>query len=233
MAHDLGHFHILELLYTGEEETDLQKLVYITYRMISEAATMMIADVLFAESLKRSNVEYEYYQRKIHPLYSESNLDIDRDGVVFVLKKLIKANVEFCCKGNEEEWKNLLGDNFEKVFKPFKEKFAPFFIEDYRWNVENYENMSKRKKTMKIWWNDVKTMRYLTSDVPMYSIDDFIFLISEKLNNDSLPTEKIVDLVFETMMEKIILPVFEKEKIESFSENRRLYNCFLRYMIGQ
>ena len=167
MAHDLGHFHILELLYTGEEETDLQKLVYITYRMISEAATMMIADVLFAESLKRSNVEYEYYQRKIHPLYSESNLDIDRDGVVFVLKKLIKANVEFCCKGNEEEWKNLLGDNFEKVFKPFKEKFAPFFIEDYRWNVENYENMSKRKKTMKIWWNDVKTMRYLTSDVPM------------------------------------------------------------------
>eukprot|EP01080_Neovahlkampfia_damariscottae_P005368 gene5368-9176_t len=234
MAHDLGHFHILELLYTGEEETELQKLVYITYRMISEAATMMIADVLFAESLKRSKIEYEYQQRKIHPLYSESNLDIDRDGVVNVLKKLIKANVEFCCKGNEEEWKKLLGDNFETVFGRFKQKFEPFFIEDYRWNVENYENMSKRKKTMKIWWNEIKPMRDLTPDVPMYSIDDFIVLMTEKLEKKSaIPTEKIVDLVLETMMEKVILPVFEKDKVEPFPNDRKLYNCFLRYMIGQ
>jgi hypothetical protein len=222
------------LLFTGEETTELQRLVYITYRMISEAATMMIADVLFAESLKRSNVEYEYKARKIHPLYSESNLDIDRDGVVFVLKKLIKANVDFCCKGEDAEWRKILGENFDSVFGTFKDKFAPFFIEDYRWNVENYENMSKRKKTMKIWWNQVKSMRKLTNDVPMYSIDDFIELMSEKLEDKSnIPVDKIVDLVYETMMEKVIIPVFEKDNIEPFPENRKLFNCFLRYMMGQ
>lgn len=107
MAHDIGHFYILEPIFTGYENTEFQKLVYITYRMISEATTMILADVLFVESIKRSGVEYDFNARRIHPLYAQSKLDIDKDGIVKVMKTLIDANVQFCCKGDDTLWRSL------------------------------------------------------------------------------------------------------------------------------
>lgn len=233
MAHDIGHFYILEPLYTGYENTEIQKLVYITYRMISEATTMVLADVLFVESIKRSGVEYDYSARKIHPLYSSSKLDIEKDGIIKVMKTLMDANVNFCCKGDETLWRSLVP---EDVFLRFKDKFEPFFIEDYRWNVENYENMTKRSKILRNWWDSIKHLRKITNDVNMFSIDDFIMMMS---NNNKIERandftkERLVDMVWKTMWEEVILPMFELPKIEPYPQERQLYNSFLRYMIGQ
>jgi hypothetical protein len=95
--------------------------------MISEAVTMMIGDILFVYTLKKSGFEYDYSARKIFPLYEKSNLDFEKDGVLNVLLKLIKANVEFCCKGNESYWREIVND--QTVFETFKTKFMPFFVE--------------------------------------------------------------------------------------------------------
>ena len=116
-VHDCGHFCILELIYTGYETSELQQLVYIAFRMISEAVTMMIADVLFIHALKMQGIEYDFDSRKIYPLYSSSNLDFDRDGIVPTLEKLIRANVDLALKGNDTKFKKIASKEALKTFK--------------------------------------------------------------------------------------------------------------------
>jgi hypothetical protein len=127
MMHDIGHFLIRELIFTGYETTEIEKLVFIAYRMISEATTMMYADVLFTHALKQNNVEYDFIARKIYPLYTTSNLDFDRDGILETLEKLVRANVDLALKGDDSKFREL--GTSEKALSEFKEKFCPFFVE--------------------------------------------------------------------------------------------------------
>ena len=66
-AHDFGHFLIPDLVYTGNNSTNGRR-AYILYRMLSEAVTMVFADMLFVETLRLSGHEYDYSKRHIHPL---------------------------------------------------------------------------------------------------------------------------------------------------------------------
>ena len=51
-AHDFGHFLIPDLVFTGELSANVRK-TYILYRMMSEATTLVFADMLFVETLRR------------------------------------------------------------------------------------------------------------------------------------------------------------------------------------
>ncbi|KAG2377686.1 hypothetical protein C9374_009202 [Naegleria lovaniensis] len=231
-VHDCGHFLILELVYTGYETTDLHKLVYITFRMISEAVTMMIADILFIHALKQQGIEYDFDSRKIYPLYSSSNLDFDRDGIVPTLEKLVRANVDYALKGDDTKFRAIAS---EPVLKTFKDKFGPFFVEDYKWNTNNYLNMESRKEEIRKWWDSVEHVRGYIPDIRFLTIDEFISRMEKYHNKDLslLDNECIVDLVFETVWNEIVKPVFEKDDVPLLPEGTRNYNAFVRYMIGQ
>ena len=47
---------------------------YIIYRMMSEATTMVFADMLFVETLRLSGYSYDWSKRKIHPLLVETGV---------------------------------------------------------------------------------------------------------------------------------------------------------------
>jgi len=49
----------------------------------------------------------------------------------------------------------------EEPLKRFKEKFMPFFVEDFRWTEHNYDNMVKRSEENTRWWNDIAPLRNL------------------------------------------------------------------------
>ncbi len=57
MAHDFGHFTIPDLVYVGNDST-LHRRAYIAWRMVSEATTMSLADMLFVDSLMQSGVRF-------------------------------------------------------------------------------------------------------------------------------------------------------------------------------
>lgn len=98
--------------------------------MISEAVTMMMADVMFIDTLKRSGVEYDFNSRKIYPLFQATGLDFERDGVLPALYKLCKANVAYCCKGDDTLWRELVKNHpqGEQVLHNFKDKFGMISI---------------------------------------------------------------------------------------------------------
>ena len=73
-AHDLTHFLLPDLLFTGEH-TPLYRRLYILYRMLSEAVTLVFSDMLFAEALRRGGLEYDWSKRKIWPVFRDSGLE--------------------------------------------------------------------------------------------------------------------------------------------------------------
>ncbi|CAM9539250.1 unnamed protein product, partial [Heterosigma akashiwo] len=50
MAHDFGHFFIPDLVFTGHASANARR-TYIIYRMMSEATTLVFADMLFVDTL--------------------------------------------------------------------------------------------------------------------------------------------------------------------------------------
>eukprot|EP01052_Picozoa_sp_SAG31_P026155 SAG31_NODE_2350_length_5893_cov_2.633414_2_plen_151_part_00 len=100
-AHDFGHFLIPDLIYTGNN-SDNARRTYILYRMLSEATTMVFADMLFVETLRLSGHEYDWTRRKIHPLFVDTGLQpFGRSRAHFFseTKKLLEANVHYCLLG--------------------------------------------------------------------------------------------------------------------------------------
>ena len=62
-------------IYTGPGH--LARKVYIIYRMISEATTLVFADMLFVETPGRCDADYEHNwaKRRIHPLFAATGVD--------------------------------------------------------------------------------------------------------------------------------------------------------------
>jgi adenylate kinase len=71
MIHDLNHFVLPDLIFTGKHSST-NKSVYIAFRMISEATTMVLADILFVDTLIRDTslglADYDWSARRIYPL---------------------------------------------------------------------------------------------------------------------------------------------------------------------
>lgn len=259
MFHDFGHFLMKDLIFTGTNSL-LHRNVYIIHRMISEAVTIMLADGVFVDSLRRSGVEYDFNERRIYPIVCDTGLDLsncesDRDGYVDYLKHLFKASVDFTVKGDHSAFKSMLrnhgADDTNWVL--YRNKFHPFFVSDYQWTAHNYQNMSSRANEMTLWWQLTAPVREQL-DLHLETIDDFIAeLPAVELSrtmqldgdfNSSCNTSKgkerdsisnMVDLVFESVFERRIRPVLSVKAghISLDDTDRRRRRGFLRYMIGQ
>ena len=109
--------------------------------MLSEAITLVFADMLFVEALRRGGVEYDWTKRKIWPLFRDCGLDpfkhSDSQHLLSVFRTLLEANVPYCLLGDDTKYRELLskhlGNPVEVVapaLEDFKQKYMPFFVED-------------------------------------------------------------------------------------------------------
>ena len=95
--------------------------------------------------------------------------------------------------------------------------------------------METRKEEIKKWWDSVEHVRHYTPEIRFLTIDEFIAHMENYTPSEltSLHTDEIVDIVFETVWQEMVKPVFEKDTIEVLPEERRNFNTFVRYMCGQ
>jgi len=146
LAHDLGHFLLPDLVFTGVHTPQLRR-VYIIARLLSEATTLVFADMLLAEALRRSGVEYDWTQREIWPLLNATgidcfsplnegdNHDVGVEETLARFKQLLDANALYCLLGDDTGYRKLLGvptnndgekSKEPKVLTQFKTKYMPF-----------------------------------------------------------------------------------------------------------
>lgn len=305
MAHDFGHFLIPDLTYIGNNSL-LHRRCYIAWRMISEATTMALADMLFIDALKQSGVEYDFTSRKIYPLFCDLQLSFkNKDEFMKNLKQVIRANYLYCLMGDDSLYQQLIREASASTSHPllpapsasasasssstassapvtasasipvastidtgahpatsssssssspcfknldkFKDKFMPFFVEDFKWTEHNYNNMLGRADEMRLWWEMIKPLRELPGSLGMKSIDDFIGEMKEKhpevftaactgSRGSGEDFRPLIDAIFERVFEDRIAPAFDPTLSASTSllpAELRLQRAFNRYMAGQ
>lgn len=238
IAHDLGHNTLKDLIFTGNDSW-LTRMVYIIYRMMSEATTMVLADMYFVDGIKKSGFEYDYSTRKIYPLVESSGFDLsDPINREKSLKTLIMANVKCMLKGDDSLYNEILKD--KSVLEPFKKKYTPFLGEDYRWTSFNYESMSNKPEVIKNWWESVNPLvQQLESEgIKFETIDDFIKVMQEKdstINFSDSEPSFLVDFIAEIVIDRNLKTLFlnDTENATLLPYNVRVIKGFKRYMVGQ
>lgn len=233
MAHDFIHFMIPDLIFTGEH-SELHEKVYIIYRMMSEATTLVFSDMLFADSLKRScGIEYDFKKRCFQPVYEACGLKIEsKIDLIRHLQALLRANVSYTLLGDIGPFSNLVKQNRGDltVLEKFQDKYLPFFVEDFRWTQKNYRQMQSKKIFFRDWWQIAKPINdhfYLK----LQTLEGFIE--EHRLTTD-MTKRDLVDRIFTAIYFYYIQPILNRKSVDiNLKRELILEKAFCRYMMGQ
>lgn len=229
MMHDLGHFLLPDLVFTGDQSPTLRR-VYIAHRMISEAVTLVLADMVFVDVLRRSGVDYDWTRRHAHPLFAATGVDL-RDPEVRLprLRELLAANVAYCLYGDDSRWRALLaragaGDD---PLLDYQRKYAPYFVEDLRWTARNWEGMVERADEFARWWEGSAPLRAL-GDLDLETLDDFAAAIGATADT---PLPELADRILDRLLATRLAPALRGD-VPPKSPAERRERAFLRWLCG-
>ena len=231
MMHDFGHFLLPDLVFCGNVSPGLRR-VYIVHRMISEAVTLVLADMLFVEALRRDGVEYDWTRRHAHPLFVATGLELDGalDQRLEAVRELLAANVRYCVCGDDSRWRALLaraGRPDDAALRTYQSKYAAYFVEDLRWTARNWDGMAERPDEFARWWRDTQALRD-AAPLGLETLDEFC----DAIGGGDGPLEDLVDWVFARVFTGRIAPALRGE-VPPASDAERRERAFLRYMVGQ
>lgn len=235
MGHDFGHELIPDLLYSpakSEHDLILNKRVYIIHRMIGEAVTLILADILFADTLYQAGYAMDGGERPIYHFFKKCGLDFSsKSSRMKSLWLLLSANVELCVTGSDAKFRQLANNNRDALdaLEEYKRQFFPFFISDYHWNNENFENLGKHVSEMER-WKSIAIPIFQAFGLNRPTIED---VVRELEFSASTPWQTIAEHMFENIFERKIKPVFEAEEVQIDAHNQRLAKAAARYMAGQ
>lgn len=216
MFHDIMHFIYPDVMVTNNDPTSRKK--YIISRMMSEAFTIVLADMLFISLLKDEGVEYDYEKRKIYPVFKQCQFPITKENVGKI-EELLWANVCFALLGEEEPLANLVND--AEVMANYKHKYQRFFQEDYRWTAHNFDNVSHNYQKNKRLVDHI----YGTAGEIVPETGSFAPTFNP---NDSLKDQ--VYMIFKNMFSKLETVI--KSDIE-YNKELAFSNAVKRYFSGQ
>lgn len=229
MVHDICHHNVPDLIYDGNN-SPAHKHVYAAWRMMSEAMTMIMADMLYADSLIKTGVDIKQVDTRIYPLFQALNLpEVKEENKFEIIVSLLKANTAYAIMGDDSLWKAMLKPGQEEKLEAFKNHFSKFFIGDHTWTHANYENMAKMSGHYKTWITMVGREQFERAGVTL--LTEMVGRVGKRgcnLNNFS----DVVQHTFDEIIETCIKPVFTKPE-QRISDEKRISNAFYRYMIGQ
>lgn len=213
MMHDIFHFLIPDIVPVVNDK--INHKTYVFSRMMSEAVTMVLADMIYISKLKESWVEYDYSKRKIYPLLSDIlNKDKWTD-----INDIIYANVVYALLWDETKYLELWVSR--ENMDAFKFKFAPFFIEDYKWSEANYKSIVSRSDKVLDWYNYHKNNNTFVLD-----LDTTIDVINRCEINNALCDEDIIKKIFDDNMKNINTAV-----VKNVDSEKRI--SVIRWLLGQ
>ncbi len=226
MAHDFSHFLIPDLLYTGVHNAQNQQ-TYIAYRMMSEACTLVLADMVFVDSLKKCDFEYDYTKRKIYPLFEEFDIDLsDERNFLPNIKRMLRASVDYCLKGDDSGFYELSRKyrGHTPNLDNFKEKYMKFFCEDFKWTRHNYSCFRAKSEEISRWWELVSPLRD-KAGLDTETIAEFSTCIAGRADD-------LIDAIFDELYTRISL-ILQKKPVTIDAFEKRRKKAFYRYMMGQ
>ncbi|WP_299461728.1 hypothetical protein [uncultured Microscilla sp.] len=221
-VHDLCHFVLPDLIYSGKD-APLYDKVYVIYRMLSEALTLVIADMCFVHALVQDGVQYDFSKRKIYPLYQailKKHPDIS-------LNELWAANVQYCLLGDDSHYKYLIAKEDRPVLEAFKAKYEAFFVGDFRWTKHNLQSMKNNAGVFTHWYT---SNREIFAQQGLWSIQDFTHQKLGLSLDTPLSNVALVHHVRNVVVQHYC-QVMEGDF--AWTQAEKLSNSFKKYMLGQ
>lgn len=221
-VHDLCHFVLPDLIYSGEN-APLYDKVYVIYRMLSEALTLVIADMCFVHALVQDGVQYDFSKRKIYPLYQA----ILKQHPEVSWQTLWQANVQYCLLGDDSYYKRLIAKEDYLALTAFKEKYERFFIEDFRWTKHNLQHLKSQAPLFARWYRD---QQVIFANQGLETIESFVH---QKLGLDLKTTLSNSELVHK--VRDVVIGHYSRVLQEGVvvTKAEKLSNSFKKYMLGQ
>jgi len=235
MMHDIMHQALPDLVFTGipqGEDPGLWRNVYCVWRMLSEAFTIVLADMLFVDGLVRSGLEYDFAKRGIWPLYAVLDIDFT-EGIEPPLRKLLWANARYALLGDTQGLRALARPGvstqaFDAALADYCGKYEGYFRADWRWTVDNFDAMVTRGDVFGRWGAMVGPE--LFERCGLSRLDDLAREVSTDRNCDSGTLDGIVSAVFERAFARIA------DRVQSpacRSDEAPAANGARRFFVGQ
>ncbi len=140
MLHDLFHFVPTDPLLGNANLSPAHRSTYVAHRLLSEASTLVLADMVAVDDAGLVEHGYDIAKRKIFPVYESIK---KAQGAQPDLDKLLAANAYFCFTGSTKGFSQL-GASKESL-AGFAEKYESIFRDDFLWNVQNYDSMKDER----------------------------------------------------------------------------------------
>ncbi len=232
MFHDFSHWAIPDLIFDGVHNSLAQK-VYIGYRLMSEAITLVLGDMLFVYSMLNTTYEYQTVQaRKIYPVFARlygklfDGSRTDEEAI----RILLQGSFQYCFYGDLSLWASFMepGEETDRVIGEFTGKYDNYFLEDFRWTNMNYNYMKSHAGDYIEWAKQIKPI-CSAHNLGLYTVTEWTerFQLAQAADSTQL-NQMIFDSVYGTWIQ----PLLDKP-IELVDRNHRLTSMFVRYMCGQ
>ncbi|MFF9573071.1 hypothetical protein [Streptomyces sp. NPDC014685] len=134
LVHDIHHFLFTDPIVTGSGPEHL--MVYMAARMLSEAASLVFADLSAVDAADLQGAGYDVSRRAVYPIFASMR----RPLTPALEARLVGATAEFALTGSTRGLL-ALGASAEAVER-FGGKYGRFFSGDYAWNVANFRAMT-------------------------------------------------------------------------------------------
>lgn len=220
-VHDVGHQLLPDLVFDGCV-TEHGRRLYLIHRMMSEAITLVLADMVFVDALNREGLTYDWSKRKVYPLFMDTGINLSGSKREEDLRALLWANVSYCVLGDRRPWLRLVGPEKPSLGQ-YETKYARFFMEDYRWTNQNWTNLAESAHRHREWWATACSL----GDLRVQTVSEATLLYDEGLS-----TSALVGIIFDRVWGDRLHPVLFQEVAPVAIELSR-QRAFRRWLAGQ
>ena len=215
MMHDMFHFIFFDPIVTGHE-TPAEKATYIVCRMMSEACTLVLADMIAVAHSGIEELGYDISRRKIYPLFKSLKLDpFDIETV----KQVLYANCVYCLHGDTSVFQTFGAD--EQALAEYTGKYYKFFSGDFEWNEKNISRMTDAMS------ENEGLQHYFESLHPSFTAFNTKQLTHDISRNDGKLSFNALFAVFWSQLEQLL---YYKDTSDSIQYKQ---TAFTKYISGQ
>jgi len=222
LFHDLMHFQLPDLI--PDVTDDFAKQVYVTHRVLGEALTLVLADMVFIDNLAQAGVDYDFSKRLIYPLFQHMAVGSTLDD----LKPLVRAMAYYAILGDDSLLRSLLepGEAAMSSLEAFKQKYGRFFSEDVRWTERNFDQFAAHSDYISRWMSCVSQDTLADNGLTTLSR----FMLGMNCGRDP-GAEAVLDDILDIVFKRVVVP--NARHPATTLAGVCVSNAFRRYMIGQ
>ena len=210
MFHDVMHQLMPDLVFDGADTRDHRR-IYIAYRMMSEAVSLVLADMVMVDGLVAAHPGYDFAKRKIYPLYQ---LVRERE-LAWVLRQV----AGFVLRGDPGEL-----PVETDAWRAFSAKYSRFFVADFQWTRMNWQNLVARAAMVLHWIELVGADAFAAQGV--WFMSEVVDQVGRGL---ALP--ELCARLFDVAMAKRIVPALTYARAPDAARSRTA--GFRRWLTGQ